>query len=776
MNQVFNRPIPLKVHPPRVLPCGAHGSFIGVLLAALLALFPWVGRAQTDGRFHITLDTNRLPVSSSGQLLTTNLSLQLGTFTNSTNAQDVVALIRGQTNPSEIVSLLTTNFRVLFSTNRATNVVIASNTLTFPTNLAVGGVSRSNDIPAYVLIFNHTNPAAATEMGIFRARSTSTNAVTNAFFPSNNIRGRVFLSGGDGTSDTNTALKLGLGPLFGQAENGRLRLLPIGPPERLVTTNLEAFVGLDAQLPLRANNGPTSFAVVVSNGVATSALSTLGLTNSNGVLVGVPLSNAVGTNTLAVTATNADGFAGNAFGAVSLVVRPQNGPIFTNASISSNTAGVATAFVFQTDAPDPTGLVFTNLDPLPPGLTLSSLGILSGTNVSPGTNSFRVLVTATNGEVRALNFQLVTAAPQIFISGTNSSGEIEALAGERPFTNTLTYTPGFLPQTITNFGGNFGLTVATNFLSGTSQPSAMATNAPALTRNLRATDTNTGVTAEITARIVFVNPPPVFATNQYTWLLGTTTNQLVEATGSPRFSASSLPPVATSGIATNGLIPITTNPAVLTNLTQAVWTSTIVADNLGGSLRGGGRTTSSVVITLTNPIPGITSANRLLLAAGRPASYTLTATGNPAVFEFLDAPPAGWAVRGNILEGTSVGAVQTNIRCRVSNFGLPGDSGTLQTANQTLALLIASSRPASVAYSSPGNLVVGNPLPPEGSVFIDTSSGANVAAYGLPPGLSIARETGRLTGTPTAPGTYSATVFVQNGRGWIKKTVSLTVR
>ena len=120
--------------------------------------------------------------------------------------------------------------------------------------------------------------------------------------------------------------------------------------------------------------------------------------------------------------------------------------------------------------------------------------------------------------------------------------------------------------------------------------------------------------------------------------------------------------------------------------------------------------------------------------------------------------------------------MQTNIRCRVSNFGLPGDSGTLQTANQTLAILITSSRPASVAYSSPGNLVVGNPLPPEGSVFIDTSSGANVAAYGLPPGLSIARETGRLTGTPTAPGTYSATVFVQNGRGWIKKTVSLTVR
>jgi hypothetical protein len=639
-------------------------------------------------------------------------------------------------------------------------------------------VSRSNDIPAYVLIFNHTNPGSATEMGIFRARSTSTNAVTNAFFPSNNIRGRVFLSGGDRTSDTNTALKLGLGPLFGQANDGRLRLLPIGPPERLVTTNLEAFVGLGAQLPLRANNGPTGFNVVVSNGGSTSALSTLGLTNSNGVLVGVPLTSAVGTNTLAVTATNADGFAGNATGTVSLIIREQNGPSFTNPPLFTNTAGVATSFAFQTDAPDPTGLVFTTIDLLPSGLVLSPSGVLSGTNTSTGTNSFRVVVEDTNSRaVRALSFQLVTASPRIFISGTNSSGEIEALAGEQPFTNTLTYTPGFVPQVITNFGGDFpGLTVSTNFLSGTSRPTAMTNNQPALTRNLRVTDTNTGVTAETTVHIVFVNPPPAFTANQYTWILGTTTNQLVEASGSPRFSASGLPPVAT-GITTNGQILITTTPAVLTNLTQAVWTSTIVADNLGGNFRGGGRTTSSVIITLTNPIPTITSANRLLSVVGKMINYELAALGNPSIFEFLDAPPAGLTIQGNRLVGTPTTDLATNIRCRVSNYGLPGDTNSrYQPASQTLHLFAASSRPASFAYSSPGDLQAGVPLPPEGSDFVDTSSGVNVAAYGLPSGLSVERTTGKLTGTPTAPGTYQATVFVQNGRGWIKKTVILTVR
>ena len=780
VERISSPPLPQKWGASTVLPVRT-GSFVFwlFLLLPLLALWPTTGEAQTDGRFQISLDTNRLPLSSSGEVLTTNLSLQLGTFTNSTNALEVLALIRGQTNQSGIVALLTNNFRPLFSTNRVTNVLIPTNILTLPTNIPIGGVSRSNDIPAYILIFNHTNPASATEMGIFRARSASTNALTNAFFPSNSVRGRIFLSGGDGTSETNTALKLGLGVLFGQATDGRLRLAPIGPPEQMIETNLTAFVGLDTRLSLRANNGPNTFSVVVSNGGMTSSLSTIGLTNSNGVLVGAPLLSAVGTNTLAVTASNGDGFAANVVAPVSLVVRPQNGPNFTNAPVYTNTAGVSTDFAFQTDATNPSRLVFTSLDSLPAGLSLSSGGVLSGINTATGTNTFQVLVTdIDSGDIRAFRFQLVTASPQIFISGTNSSGELEAVAGQIPFSNALSYTPGYLPQTITNLpGGQFtGLIVNTNFLAGTSQPTPMRTIDSALTNTIRVTDTNTGVTAQTLVRIVFVNLPPAFTTNQFTWILGTTTNQLVTASGNPTFSAAGLPSVATNGIETSGLIQITTSPAVLTNVIQAVWTSTIVANNLGGTFRGGGRTTSSVVITLTNPIPAITSSNRLLLSIGKPASYTLTATGNPSVFEFLDQLPSGLTVQGNRIEGTPTQGAATNIRCRVSNFGLPGDSGTLQTGQQTLALFVAANRPASVAYSTPENLVVGNPLPPQGSTFIDTTTGVNVAAYGLPPGLSVNRETGKLTGTPTTPGTYQATVFVQNGKGWIKKTVSLTVR
>jgi hypothetical protein len=739
-------------------------------------------RVSTAQEFRIVPDTNLPILDSSGSTIRTNLSLQLGTFTNSTNAVQVLSLIGSQTNQSQIAALMVSNYYSIFTTNQWTNTApLRVPNLSIPTNISIGGTNLSTNIPIYIMIFNNTNPANATEMGIFRARSTSTNNQTNAFFPSS-TNGRIVLSGGDGTNTTNTALKLGVGVLFGQTINGQLRLAPIGPPNQILTTNLVAFQGLTSSLQLKANNGPTSFSVMVSNG---GDLSTLGLTNSNGVIVGVPLTNAIGTNTLVVTANNADGFAGSVTSNVSLVVRAQNGPNFTNAPLFTNIAGISNSFTFLTDAPDPSALQFTALDSLPTGIALSTGGVLTLSNTITGTNLFRILVTDTSsGDVRALNFTNVTILPSIFIEGTNSSGELELVAN-KPFTNRITYTPGYLPTNITSSpAGTFtNLTVTTNsgnyYLSGTSSPTVMLTNAPPETNTISASAAN-GVSAVLRLPIVFVNAAPALVTNRYTWILSETTNQVVEATGSPTFTASDLPPVVTGNISTDGLITVTTNPAVLTNVSQAVWTSTIVMNNLGGVYRGGGRTTSSVVITLTNPIPSITSTNRLLLAAGKSATYTLTASGNPAVVEFLNPEnfPPGMSASGNILSGipTRQGP-SPSIQCRAYNYGTPGDTSSYQPAAAfTLNLFVATNRPTNPSYSSPDNLVAGNPLPSGGSPFIDVSSGVQVAAYGLPAGLSLDPISGKLLGTPTTTGTYNATVFVQNGKGWIRKSVSLTVR
>jgi hypothetical protein len=215
----------------------------------------------------------------------------------------------------------------------------------------------------------------------------------------------------------------------------------------------------------------------------------------------------------------------------------------------------------------------------------------------------------------------------------------------------------------------------------------------------------------------------------------------------------------------------------LTNVTQAVWTSRIVANNSGGLYRGGGSTTSPFVITLTNPIPSITSANRILLSAGKAASYTLTVSGNPMVMGFSNAPPPGMNINGSVIEGIpTTGGTYSNIAWAY-NYGEPGNPATKQPATLDLKLHVAASKPSkSTSFSTPNNLVLSNGLASGGAPFVDTSAGMNVAAYGLPPGLSIDPTTGNLSGTPTALGTYTATVFLQNAKGWIKRTVQLTVR
>ena len=171
---------------------------------------------------------------------------------------------------------------------------------------------------------------------------------------------------------------------------------------------------------------------------------------------------------------------------------------------------------------------------------------------------------------------------------------------------------------------------------------------------------------------------------------------------------------------------------------------------------------------------------------------------------------------------------------KVWNYKEPGNSNSEeQQAIFPITLHVSGSRPQTVSYSSPDNLFVGkaiqepftdtngneawddaepftdtngnrvwNDAEPftdtDGngvwdnaepftdtngnnkhdlvSPFIDVSSGVRVSAYGLPPGLSLNGLTGYLSGTPTSRGTYSATVFVQNGKGWIKKTIVLNVR
>src|SRR5690606_37982761 len=147
---------------------------------------------------------------------------------------------------------------------------------------------------------------------------------------------------------------------------------------------------------------PISFAV-------TSGSLPPGLTlSSAGVLSGTPT--AVGTYTGEVTASN--GTAPNATQAFSITIAAApEPPTITSAPPGNGTVGVAYSPLLRATGTEPISFALT-AGSLPPGLTLSSAGVISGTPTTVGT--YIGQVTASNGTapdaVQTFNITIASAA------------------------------------------------------------------------------------------------------------------------------------------------------------------------------------------------------------------------------------------------------------------------------------------------------------------------------------------------------------------------------
>jgi hypothetical protein len=193
---------------------------------------------------------------------------------------------------------------------------------------------------------------------------------------------------------------------------------------------------------------------------------------------------------------------------------------------------------------------------------------------------------------------------------------------------------------------------------------------------------------------------------------------------------------------------------------------------------GGGTLTVPVTFQLRNLVaPVITSELTRLTGIGKTfAQYSIAASGSPFQFTATGLPP-GIVLNGANLTGTPTQAGNYAVSLEAYNSYRPGSTLTsdLQSGTATLRIFVSGSKPSTTTpLSGSSNLQVGNAT--SFSMLSAQELGLKISGYGFPPGLSIDSSTGLVTGTPTAAGTYAVTVFIQNGKGWIKKTVSLTVR
>jgi len=211
----------------------------------------------------------------------------------------------------------------------------------------------------------------------------------------------------------------------------------------------------------------------------------------------------------------------------------------------------------------------------------------------------------------------------------------------------------------------------------------------------------------------------------------------------------------------------------------------VVADSTQIYEGGGSYTNTNVIFRLrnTNAPYFASTTNRHIVGAGRPINpINLIASNFPFQYTASNLP-SGLRLSGNQISGTPTVAGIFTVPITASNSFRPGSTNPAdwQGGSATLIFHIAGTKPtASALPSSPGAIPRNSTISLNDNVYLipggAENQGVRLAAYGLPPGVSLEPTTGKLYGTTGGAGSYNATVFVQNGKGWIKKIVTLTVQ
>jgi hypothetical protein len=418
----------------------------------------------------------------------------------------------------------------------------------------------------------------------------------------------------------------------------------------------------------------------------------------------------------------------------SLTVQVTGVPYITSpGSLANGSVGVG-YFASFTASGGTAPYTFTNdSGTLPPGLTLSTSGLLSGTPATGGTYTFSVRVadsaSAFSSRTYTVSFatgvNIATTSLPNGALGVAYSQALTATGGTGPYTWSV--TSGSLPPGMMlspagqitgtpTLGGGFGFTVR-----ATDSASASATANLSITVSSLVTITTPSPLPSGAVNAPYsVNLEAVGGTQPYTWtqISGTLPSGLT---------------LAANG-ALSGTPAASTNAFFDLRVTDAVGASAIRSYQL---YIGVGVTIDAS--QLPNPTVGV-AYSKALSAAGGTAPYTWSVIGG--------ALPPGLALStSGVLSGTPTtpGVFFVTVRAADSASGANFATFTI-TVLPAVTITTASPLP----NGSPGIAY---------SVTLAATGGAApytwaVASGNLPPGLSLSTS-GAITGTPTSGGTYS---------------------
>jgi len=583
------------------------------------------------------------------------------------------------------------------------------------------------------------------------------------------------------TTEISASSSFGSDVIFGQffSSTGAFRMAAAGAYGQITsgtTTTINA--GSTSTYQILSNHGANTYAL-------TSNPSSLGasINAATGLITFSPGASISGLFTLQFTASNS--LTGKtATGSLLVTVQTASGPTFTSSATATATAGVAFSYPITTDDPS----TFTATSTLPDGLTLdTSTGFLSGIprSATTSTITIRAARTANTASFTDQDLVLTVSSPTLAISAL-VSGQLAREAGTA-YTIPVTIPAGFTVDSytfepeitgVTYSGGNL-------LISSTAAPFAKGTTSQAVTLTLNRTSGLDGATvsASLDFNLRLVAPAPAALTTAGPFEVDVGEDYTLQLLT----DVSALCP--NQNIAIDGTLPLglinNTSGGRKTGSIAGKNTSTtspyeftvnVVADTSTYYEGGGTKTFPNVIFRLRNPVaPVITSELIRLAGVGKTfAQYTIAADGAPFRFTANGLPP-GIVLNGANLTGTPTQSGDFSVDLKAYNSYRPGSTSIIQDGTAILQIHVSGSKPTTATpLSGSSNLQVGSPA--SFSMLSAQQLGLRIAGYGFPPGLSINSSTGLVTGTPTTAGTYSVTIFIQNGTGWIKKTVSLTVR
>jgi uncharacterized protein (TIGR03437 family) len=384
---------------------------------------------------------------------------------------------------------------------------------------------------------------------------------------------------------------------------------------------------------------------------------------------------------------------------------------------------------------------------LPAGLTLSSVGVLSGMPVTAGAYSFTIQVTDSASATGSATFQLTISPGALAITTVSplASGSVGSA-----YSQTIAAgggTPPYVTWTISNGTLPAGLTLgAAGVVAGT------PTKAGAYSFTVQVTD-KAGATASAAFQLTITPSAPAITTTSPlpTGKVNTAYSQTMAASGgTPPYTKWS-----TSGTLPAGLALASTGQWSGTPTTAGTFSFTVqVSDSAGASASASFQLTinpTALSITTASPLPAGTANlayTQSLAATGGTPPYTWSATGGP---QGLTLSPGG------IWSGTPTAAGAYTLTIQVTDSAGSSASASFQLTIGPAALSIVTASPL-----PPGN--VGTAYATSLGAAGGTPPYANWTASAPPPGLTLS-SAGVWSGTPATTGTYSFNIQVTDSAG-----------